>query len=102
MPIGFTAVEKFRFQGIQQGENLLAHGLSQHVGLTLGKTCQFLRKQHDLLLINGDTVRLFEKLFGCLNVVNDGLLSVFPPDKTRNVLDRAWSVEGVHGDQVVE
>ena len=36
--------------------HLLAHRLSQSVALASSKACEFARKQHDLLLIDGNAV----------------------------------------------
>ena len=53
-------------------------------------------------MINGNSVCIFQILLHVLDIVSDRLLSLLTADELRNVVHRAWAVEGVHGNQVGE
>ena len=62
----------------------------------------FTGEQHDLLLIDGNTVGVFKVFFAGIEVVCDGLQSVFAFDELWNVVHRSWTIEGIHGDEIFE
>ena len=69
------------FQGVKDVNLLLSHSLSQFVGLTFGEVRQFLRKKHDLLLIDRDSVGILEELLHLRKVIFHGLLPLLSGDE---------------------
>ena len=81
---------------------LLPHGLAEPVRITLGEAGQFLGQEHHLLLVDRDSVSVLEVFLHLRQVVLDLFGTELPCDEVRDVVHRAWSVEGVHCDQVLE
>ena len=52
----FPLIDELGFHFIQYIALLFTHRFTQNIRLTFGKACQFLRKQHHLLLINRNTI----------------------------------------------
>ena len=97
-----AALNKLGLHLVEYRLDLFTHRLAEHVGLALGKAGELLRQQHHLLLIDGDSVGLAEVFLHVGEVVGYGLGSVLSANKTRNVLDRTRTVQGIHGDQVAK
>ena len=90
------------FELVQNGYLLLSHRLTQLVSLTLGETGKFLGEEHDLLLIDSDPVGVFQVFFHVRKVILNRFQSKLPVDEVRNIIHRAWPVEGVHSDEVLK
>ena len=97
-----AAFQKFGLELGEQGGVLFSHGLPKHVGFALGETGQFLGQTHDLLLVNRNSVRLFQKFLHVGQVVGNRFGSVFPADERRDVFQRTGTVQGVHGNQILK
>ena len=66
MAFGRSLLHKFGLHFVQYILLLFSHRLSKHIGLTFGKSGNFLGKQHDLLLVNGDSVGFLQVLLHIL------------------------------------
>ena len=97
-----SAGDEFGFHVVQLVAQLLTHGLTQGIRFASGKVGQQTRKKHDLLLVDGDAVRILQVLFHDRYIVLDGLASLLTVDEVGDVVHRSRSVEGVHGNQVLE
>ena len=100
--LGRSALDKLGVHVVQFINELLAHRLTQGVALAAGEVGNLAREEHDLLLIDGDAVGVLQVLLHAGEVVLDGLLAVLTLDELRDVGDRARTIEGVHGDEVLE
>ena len=87
---------------VQFINEFLAHRLTQGVALAAGEVGNLAGEEHDLLLIDGDAVGVLQVLLHAGEIVLDGLLAVLTLDELRDVGDRAGTIEGVHGDEVLE
>ena len=87
---------------VQHVALLLAHRLAQRVGLAARESCKLLRQQHDLLLVYRNAVRVAQVLLHVRNLVGHRLRALLAGDEVGYVLHRSRTVEGVHGDQVLE
>ena len=97
-----AALDELGLQVIQFVLELLTHGLAQRVRLAAGETRQKARQQHDLLLIYRDAVCILQVFLHQVYVVDDGFAAVLAVDEVGNVIHRPRTVEGVHGDQILE
>ena len=97
-----TPFDEFVFHLVEYRLLLFTHRLSQYIGITFTKASQLLRKQHYLLLVNGDTIRLLEEFFHFRQIVFDRLTTVLPVNELRNVFHRARAIQRVHRDQIFE
>ena len=101
-PFGLRIFNELRLKLVQRLAVFLAHGLAQHVGIALGEIGQFLRQQHDLLLVNRYAVG-FLQVFGHFGqVILDFLAAVLAVHVVGNVGNRAGAVQRVHGNQIAE
>ena len=98
----FTSLQEFGVHGIQVGFEFFTHCFPQLIRLTFGKTRQFLRQQHHLLLVNGDAVSILQVFFAVGYIVGDGLPAVFARNKVGDVFQGPRTVKGVHRNQVLE
>ena len=97
-----AALHELALEVVHLVDELLTHGLAQRVALAAGKVCQQTRQQHHLLLVDGDAVGVLEVLVHLGDVVDDGALAVLALDKVGDVVHGARTIEGVHGDEVLE
>ena len=67
-----AALDKLGLHLVQNVLELFAHGFSQNVGLTLRESGQFLGKQHDLLLVDRNTVGFLQVFLHVRQVVGNG------------------------------
>ena len=97
-----AALDELGLQVIQFVLELLTHGLAQRVRLAAGEASQKARQQHDLLLIYRDAVGILQVFLHQVYVVDNGFTAVLAVDEVGNVIHRPRTVEGVHGDQILE
>ena len=97
-----ASLDEFRLQVVQLVLELLAHRLAQRVRLAAREVRKQAREQHDLLLVDRDAVGVLEVLLHHRDVVDDRTPAVLARDEVRDVVHRARTVEGVHGDQILE
>ena len=64
-----------RFEDIQL---FFTHCLTQLVGFAFGESCKFLGQEHDLFLIDRDTVCVLEEFLHFRKVVFDLFRTLFP------------------------
>ena len=102
VPVLLSARNEFRLHLIQFVAKLLTHGLTQGVGFTAGKVGQQTREQHHLLLINRNAIGIFQILFHDRQIVFDRLTSLFTVDKVGDVVHRSRTIQGIHGNQILE
>ena len=100
--IGLTTRHELALQVVHLVDQLLTHCLTQGIALATGEIGQQTREQHDLLLIDCNAVCIFQVTLHHRNVILDLLLSLFTGDKRRNIVHRSRTVEGIHGNQVLE
>ncbi len=92
--------DKLGLHFVQDVAQLFTHGLPEHVRLALGKACELLGEQHDLLLVHGNPVGLLEIFLHVGQIIRNLLYSMLPPNERRNVFQGSWTVERVHGNQI--
>ena len=80
----------------------LAHGLAQGVTLAASEARQQAAQEHDLLLVHGDAVGVFEVFLHHWQVVLDGFAALLAVDEFGYIVHGTRSVEGVHGYEVVD
>ena len=97
-----AAIDKLRLHGVNDILLLLTHGLTQGVALTTGEVGQLTRQQHHLLLIHRDTIGILQVLLHTVDIVLDLLTSVLTGNEGRDIVHRSWTVEGIHGDEILE
>ena len=78
MPVCDTSLHELVLQGVEDIDHLLSHCLAEFVRLALGESGKLLGEQHDLLLIDGNSVSVIEILLHVRKVVLDRLLTEFP------------------------
>ena len=100
MAVFLATIDEFGFHGVNDVFLLLTHGLTQGIALTTGEVSQLARKQHHLLLIDGDAISILQILLHAGDVVFDLLLSVLTGNERGDVIHRSRAVEGIHGDEV--
>ncbi|MNS55936.1 hypothetical protein D3C72_887830 [compost metagenome] len=99
---GNGTINKFAFHLIQRSTVFLTHRLTQYIGIPFRETAQFLRQQHHLLLVYGNTVGLGQVFFHFRKVIRDLFLSVFTLNKVRDILQRARTIQGIHRNKVTK
>ena len=97
-----STLNKVNFHLAHQVDFLLAHGFTQGVRLTAGKSAPFLRYLHELLLIDKDAVGILQRIFHTRVKISDILLTMFSLDKRIDKLHRPRPVQRHHGDDVVK
>ena len=102
MTVFHTSGHELVFQGVEDIDELLSHRLSQLVRLSLGEACQFLRQEHDLLLIDRHAVSVLKIFLHFRKVIFHFLDTLLAGNEGRDVVHRARSVESVHRNQVLE
>ena len=102
VPVFFSTHEEFGFEFFEHGNLFFPHRLTELVALTTREVGKKSGEEHDLLLVNGDAVGVFEVFFHHWDIVGDGFKSMFALDEMRDVVHRSRAVEGVHGDKVGE
>ena len=63
--------DKLRLQGIQLILEFLTHRLTQGIRLATCKVSQQTRQQHDLLLIDRNTIRIFQVTLHDIDIVDN-------------------------------
>src|SRR5690606_8755222 len=79
--VSFCLLNEFRFHFCQNVRLFFPHCLTQYIGLTFRKVCQFLRKQHHLLLIDCNPIGFFQVLFAGIKIVLNFFVSVLTTNK---------------------
>ena len=97
-----STLDKLGFHGIYDSLFLLTHSLAQGVALTASKVCQLARQKHHLLLIYGDSVGVLQIFLHAGDVVLYLLATVLARNKRGDIIHRTWTIEGIHGDDVLE
>ena len=88
---------KLGVQMVQLFYLFFTHGFAQRVALAARESCKLAREEHDLLLVYGNAVSVFQVFFHARYVVLDRLYAVLARYELRNVAHRPGTVEGVHG-----
>ena len=86
VPIYLTSIYKFGKHFVQYSLLFFTHSFTQHIGISFAKSSQFLRKQHDLFLVHGDTIGFGQIFFHISQVKFDLLFTIFSGYEIRNVL----------------
>ena len=102
MAVGLAARQEFGLQRVHLVDEFLTHRLSQGVALAAGEVSQQARQQHDLFLIHGHAVGVLQVAVHARQVVDYGRTPMLSGDEFRYVVHRPRSVQGVHGDEVLE
>ena len=100
MSVFLAAVKEFTLQLIHLVNLLFSHGLTQRIALPAGKAGEQPREQHDLFLINGNSVCIFQITLHLGNVVGDLFPTMLTRDKCGNIIHRSGTIERIHRDQV--
>ena len=96
------AFNKLWFYLVHEVDFFLTDSLAERIGLATGKTAPFTRNLHELLLVNHNTVSIFQGVFEAGMEVSDRLLAVFTTNEAVDELHWARAVEGHHSDNVLE
>ena len=97
-----SLLDELRLHRIYDSLLLLTHRLTEGIRLASGEACQLAGKEHHLLLIHRDAVGILEIFLHAGDIIGDGLLAVLAGDEVGDVIHRSRTVEGVHGDEVLE
>jgi len=97
-----SLLDKLRLHRIYDGLFLLTHRLTQGIRLASGEAGKLTGKKHHLLLIDRNAVGILQILLHTRDIVGNLLLAVLAGNKVRDVIHRSRTVEGVHGDEVLE
>ena len=97
-----SSFNELRLHLFNDGLLLLSHGLAQLVALTAGEVGEQSAQQHHLLLIDGDAIGILQIFLHDGNIVGDRFLAMLAPDELGNVAHRTGTIEGIHGDEVLE
>ncbi len=100
MAILDASLYELRFHRIDNVLLLLTHGLTQSIRLATSKVGQKTRQQHDLLLIDGDAIRILEIFFHHWNIIGDRFTTVLSRNKGRDVIHRSWTIERIHSHNI--
>ena len=84
-----------------KGGDLLAHGLSHHIGLAEAVSGEGLEDQQDLVLIDDDPVGLLEDILQGRMRIDDALFIVLGLDEGGDVLHGPGAIERDHGGHIV-
>ena len=93
-------LDKFRFDLFHQVNFLLTNSLSQRVSLTASKSTPFLRNLHKLLLIDQNSVSIFQRVFHSRMQISYFFFAVFTPNKTVNKLHQARTIKSHHSNNI--
>ena len=102
MAVGLSARNKLRLHGINDVFFLLTHGLTQGIALATGEVGKLSRQEHHLLLIDGDAVGVLQIFLHAGDVIFNFLLAVLTRNKLRDIVHWSRTVEGVHGNEILE
>ena len=98
--VTLTAFHEFILEACQHRHLFLTHRLTEFITLTSGEVSQQSAQQHDLLLIDRDTVGVLEVFLHHRDIVGHGFKPLFTLDELRDIIHWSGSVEGIHGDEV--
>ena len=102
MSILLSSIDELRLELVQLVLLLLTHRLTQGITLASGEVSQQTRQQHHLLLIDRNSVGVFQVFFHHRDVVFNRLPTQFSIDEIGNIIHRTWSIEGIHGNEVLK
>jgi len=100
--IFFATVDEFHLQGRHFIDEFFSHGFAELIGLSPCKPCQVAAQKHDLLLIHRNSVGFLQAFFHDGKRIVDGFAAVFTVYELGDVLHRTRSIQGIHGDKVLE
>ena len=93
-------LDEFRLNLFHQVNFLLTNSLTQCVSLTTSKSTPFLRNLHKLLLIDQNSVSIFQRVFHSRMQISYFFLAVFTPNKAVNKLHRARTIKSHHSNNI--
>ena len=102
MSVLLSALDKLRLHLVYDVLLLLTHRLTKGIALASGKVGKLSAKQHHLLLIHGNSIGILQILLHTVYIVFYRLASKFTVDEVGNIIHRARTIEGVHGNEVLE
>ena len=97
-----SAFDELRLHRVNNSLLLLTHCLTQGVRFASGEVGKLAREEHHLLLIYGNAVGVLEVLLHAWDVVLNLFFAVFTGDERGDVVHRTGTIEGVHGNEVLE
>ena len=102
MAVFLSAFDELRFHRVNDSLLLLTHCLTQGIRFASGEVGKLAREEHHLLLIDGNAVGVLEVLLHAGDVVLYLLFAILTGDERWDVVHRSGTVEGVHGNEVLE
>ena len=102
MAVLLSAFDKLRLHCVNDSLLLLTHCLTQGIRFASGEVGKLAREEHHLLLIDGNAVGVLEVLLHARDVVLYLFLTVLTGNERRDVVHRTGTIEGVHGNEVLE
>ena len=93
-------LDEFRLDLFHQVNFLLTNSLTQRVSLTTSKSTPFLRNLHKLLLIDQNSVSIFQRVFHSRMQISYFFLTVFTSNKAVNKLHRTWTIKSHHSNNI--
>ena len=97
-----AAFDELRLHLVHDVFLLLTHCLTKGIALASSEIGKLACKQHNLLLIDRDAVSVVKVFFASGEIIRDFFQPVLALDELRDVVHRPGSVEGIHGDKVLE
>ena len=96
------ALDELRLNLFHQVDFFLTDGFAQRISLTSSKAAPFLRNLHKLLLVNQNSVGIFQRIAHTFVQVGNRLFAVLAANKAIDKLHRPRAVQRYHGDDVFE
>ena len=95
-----STLDEFRLDLFHQVNFFLTNSLTQCVSLTTSKSAPFLRNLHKLLLIDQNSVGIFQRVFHSGMQVSYLFFAVFTSNKTVNKLHRTRTIKSHHSNNI--
>ena len=102
MTVLHSSLYELGLHGIHDILFLLTHGFAQSIALAAGEVGQQSAQQHDLFLIDCDAIGVLQILLHDGDVILDFFAPVLACDEGGDIVHGPWSVEGIHGYEVLE
>ena len=100
MTVTLTAFHELVLEARQHRHLFLTHGFTELVTLAAGEVSQQTAEEHDLLLIDRDTIGILEVFLHHRDIVGHGFEALLTLDELRDIIHWSGPIEGIHGDEV--
>ena len=95
-------LDELRLNLFHQVDFFLTDGFTQRISLAASKAAPFLRNLHKLLLVDQNSVGVFQRITHTLVQVGNRLFAVLAADKAIDKLHRPRTVQRHHSDDILK